>query len=349
MANANPAATATQRQSIEFVVKPTEELYLEGGLRRLPRVRKGENYPCQMQKNQAFSCLFRHYAKHNGLRKEDLVFSFVDELQPDQTPESVHLMPQDEIFVAHRKSAPMPVQTVTEKLYPQQFLTLLKTGVHSDVNFVLDEGRSVIPAHRAILSARSDYFNAMLRVGGMSESSQTDIHIDHDIASFKRMLEFIYCDNISDLPTCNAKEVVELLMTANEYIMEDLRILCEPFAAKLISMENISRLLLLTANKEPSVLRDACVQFIQDNKSALWSDDSFHKEVETNPELGLLLFHYAVNSSGSSSSFGDDGGQRKRRRCTELPENELDLVPPQLTNVNNTNTIAQSNASVQDL
>ena len=30
----------------------------------------GEPYPCQMQKNQTFSCLFRHYAKHNGLKKE---------------------------------------------------------------------------------------------------------------------------------------------------------------------------------------------------------------------------------------------------------------------------------------
>jgi RNA:NAD 2'-phosphotransferase (TPT1/KptA family) len=46
-----------------------------------------------MQKNQAFSCLFRHYAKHNGLRREDLVFTFVDELLSDQTPEIVHLMP----------------------------------------------------------------------------------------------------------------------------------------------------------------------------------------------------------------------------------------------------------------
>ena len=55
-----------------------------------------------MQKNQNFSCLFRHYAKHNGLRKEDLVFYFTDELLPDQTPESAHLMPFDEILVSHK-------------------------------------------------------------------------------------------------------------------------------------------------------------------------------------------------------------------------------------------------------
>jgi hypothetical protein len=66
-----------------------------------------------MQKTQTFSCLFRHYAKHNGLRKEgwrlcawssaelnlmtfctDLAFYFVNELLPDQVPDSVHLRPQ---------------------------------------------------------------------------------------------------------------------------------------------------------------------------------------------------------------------------------------------------------------
>ena len=82
------ARAGSSDRSVEFIVKPREDLYLEGSLRKLPRVMKGEPYPCQMQKAQTFSCLFRHYAKHNGLRKEDLVFYFTDELLPDQTPES---------------------------------------------------------------------------------------------------------------------------------------------------------------------------------------------------------------------------------------------------------------------
>jgi hypothetical protein len=58
-----------------------------------------------MQRTQSFSCLFRHYAKHNGLCKDDLVFYFTEELQPDENPELVHLQPYDEIWVEHRKSA----------------------------------------------------------------------------------------------------------------------------------------------------------------------------------------------------------------------------------------------------
>lgn len=41
-AAANRAAT-----SIEFIVKPKEDLFLEGALRILPRVNKNDPYPCK--------------------------------------------------------------------------------------------------------------------------------------------------------------------------------------------------------------------------------------------------------------------------------------------------------------
>jgi len=40
--------------SIEFIVKPTEDLYLEGSRKSLLRVTEGQEYPCQMQKDQSF-------------------------------------------------------------------------------------------------------------------------------------------------------------------------------------------------------------------------------------------------------------------------------------------------------
>lgn len=44
-----------------------------------------------MLKTQRFASLFRHYAKHHGLDKETLVFYFTEELQNEDTPESVHM------------------------------------------------------------------------------------------------------------------------------------------------------------------------------------------------------------------------------------------------------------------
>ena len=46
-------ATASNN-SIEFIVKPTEDLYLEGDLKSIRRVPEGQEYPCQMLKDQSF-------------------------------------------------------------------------------------------------------------------------------------------------------------------------------------------------------------------------------------------------------------------------------------------------------
>ena len=109
------------------------------------------------------------------------------------------------------------------RLYSEQFRSLLDSGALSDVTFLV-EGE-FISAHRAILSARSEYFHAMFRVGGMSESRSgseaSPILIPAaDRASFKRMLEFLYTNSVRDLALCSAVEIIALLTLANEYLMK---------------------------------------------------------------------------------------------------------------------------------
>ena len=130
----------------------------------------------------------------------------------------------DEIWVEHRYPAEVESKSEPEsRLYSEQFRSLLDNGALSDVTFLVD-GES-IAAHRAILSARSEYFHAMFRVGGMSESRSgseaSPIHIPSaDRASFKRMLEFLYTNTVRDLPDCSAVETIALLSLATEYLMK---------------------------------------------------------------------------------------------------------------------------------
>jgi len=165
----------------------------------------GTEYPCQMQKNQNFSCLFRHYAKHNGLRKEDLVFYFTDELLPDQTPESAHLMPFDEILVSHKTKKINEINPLlAATAFVDQFKLLLFSESHSDIRFYFKATDEYIYAHKAVLSARSQYFNAMFRrESGMKESKNNIIEI-HDYTKdiFSLMLEFIYSNRICNIDSC---------------------------------------------------------------------------------------------------------------------------------------------------
>ncbi|CAM9317507.1 unnamed protein product, partial [Phaeothamnion confervicola] len=77
----NTARQAPLEEHVEFVVKAAEDLILEGTERRIVRVRAGTPYSCLMLKQQRFSSLFRHYAKHHGLKKDDLAYYFTEELQ----------------------------------------------------------------------------------------------------------------------------------------------------------------------------------------------------------------------------------------------------------------------------
>lgn len=130
----------------------------------------------------------------------------------------------DEIWVEHRYPAETESKADPEvRLYSEQFRSLLDSGALSDVTFLV-EGES-ISAHRAILSARSEYFHAMFRVGGMSESRSgseaSPVLIPAaDRASFKRMLEFLYTNSVRDLALCSAVEIIALLTLANEYLMK---------------------------------------------------------------------------------------------------------------------------------
>lgn len=253
----------------------------------------------------------------------------------------------DEIWVEHRKSFEEEEKAdSSHKFYGDQLRSLLHTGMHSDVTFVMNDDTSV-HAHRAILSARSVYFEAMFRIGGMSESSQKEIMVTHDAANFKRMLEFIYSNSVSDLATVSSNEVIALLCMANEYLLSDLRELCENRAATMINMQNISKLLLLSAGHNASVLKDACGDFVQRHRSDLAADPIFRQDIEANSELGLLLFESSIPKANMVGGEGGGSSSKKRRRTSDPAEADLDLVPPHL-NGNPTNTISQSNANVQD-
>ena len=303
-------------RSVEFIVKPREDLYLEGSLRKLPRVMKGEPYPCQMQKAQTFSCLFRHYAKHNGLRKEDLVFYFTDELLPDQTPESVHLMIQDEIWVEHRKS-PEPIKEVEidHHFYSESFRYLLDNPVHSDVKFVFGDTKdesNEISSHKAILSARSEYFRAMFKKGGMSESAQNTVNIDgYEKTIFTKMLEYIYTNTIKNLEDCPSNEIESLLIMANEYCLDVLQSMCEVAASRMISFDNVSRFTILCTSYEVPILKQSCKTFLNLNMQQLRRDEKFRREVEECPQLGLFLFDAWPEDTASSNL------NLKKRKITE--------------------------------
>lgn len=289
-----------------------------------------------MQKTQNFSCLFRHYAKHNGLRKDDLVFYFTDELQQDQTPETVHLMPQDEIWVSHRKRVETPKEVEnTSDNFTVSLRNMLKLENHSDVVFYVGPNSEKVIGHKAILSARSEYFAAMFSKG-MYESTSSIVRInDHDVATFQRALEFIYSNQIQDLENCDAVTIINLIMLANEYILEDLKKLCSQCVAKLLHVDNIGRFMSLCSNYHVVNLRETCLNFVRGHYAELRSNPLFCAEIEQSPELGLLLLEaLPIGTSPSSGTFDSISDQSRKRARVDDNVGRTHEIPSQSTSSN---------------
>ena len=228
-------------------------------------------------------------------------------------------MHQDVISVSHRKNEIVEIKTeLNDRTFTENFYVLLQNGSHSDIAFLIGEAKDEIKAHKAILSARSQYFNAMFREGGMSESNMSRIVIkDHDKLTFFRMLEFIYSNEIRDIDKCSPDEVISLLMMANEYVLDDLRLLCQQTAKKLVSIENIGKFLLLSQHNNAEGLKKACEIFIRGNKKELKKNATFKQEMLDNPELGLLAFE------ADDDDCSDIGSKRRRNGSSKdvVPEN----------------------------
>jgi hypothetical protein len=227
-----------------------------------------------MQKNQTFSCLFRHYAKHNGLDKESLVFTFLCELEGDQLPESVHLLSGDEIFVAHRRGSPSLDESqaclASQQLLLQHMEAMMRDSSCWDVSFIfVNESGAEVGANKCVLCNRSPYFAAMFRGCPMLESIQNRVEVvNYTQSTFLAMLEYMYTGRVRGLARMDLTQCTNLMLMANEYGLEDLNEQCQHAAGRLVSPDSLSRMFTLGEDMNGVILLGYVkVRFNRWNKS----------------------------------------------------------------------------------
>ena len=115
----------------------------------------------------------------------------------------------------------------------QQLGHLLDNGNGADVTFEVDG--QILCAHKCILATRSPVFLAQF-FGPMKEKSDATIKIEEmEAPVFKEMLHFIYNDSFPELEEKEGSDekqetklmAQELLVAANRYGLERLKVICE--------------------------------------------------------------------------------------------------------------------------
>ncbi|KAJ4767978.1 BTB/POZ/MATH-domain protein [Rhynchospora pubera] len=154
----------------------------------------------------------------------------------------------------------------------QHLVHLLESKEGADVTFVV-KGES-FKAHRCVLAARSSVFRAELF--GCMREKWTDTITIHDIEPpvFKSMLCFIYSDSLPGLGGINSKDgdndsenqqlrlAQHLLVAADRYDLDRLKLLCEDLLCKNLDVSTVASTLILAEERNCKQLKAACLRFM---------------------------------------------------------------------------------------
>ncbi|KAG7378318.1 BTB and MATH domain-containing protein 41, partial [Phytophthora pseudosyringae] len=324
-----PMNRSVRPENVEFTVKAAEDLVLTGKERSIVRVAANNMYSCLMQKTQRFSSLFRHYSKHHGLPRESLDFFFTNRLDPEDSPESVHLQKvasdANDIILVRRRVAPttLTLPSHSDEAYFATMRELFLSGVGSDITLEVGPDSEILQAHRLILTTRCEIFEAMFRPGAMKESEDGVVRIeDHSPEMVSKMLEFIYTNRVLDLAKLNSNQLIDLLTLSEQYLLLPLKHLCEVAAQEVLSVGNVGRFLCAAEKFNAAYLKEYCLDFFMDHTSEIIDDENFREEIESCPSMALTIVRASAGTTRSSSE-----PVQKRRRLN-MPFDEPEYLSP---------------------
>ncbi|VAI03809.1 unnamed protein product [Triticum turgidum subsp. durum] len=177
------------------------------------------------------------------------------------------------------------------------FGKLLLEGKGSDVTFSV--GGKTFAAHKIILVARSHVFEAEL-YGGMKETKAESITVeDMQPAAFKALLHFVYTDSLPDVGDFGGDDYVEmirhLLVAADRYAMDRLKLICQNILGKNLAMETLATTLALADHHNCDRLKEVCIEFIasKDEMDALMATQGYSNLKRTFPSVLIDVFEKA--------------------------------------------------------
>jgi speckle-type POZ protein len=132
-----------------------------------------------------------------------------------------------------------------------------------DVTFLV--GGEEFSAHSSVVAARSPVFEAELN--SATRAAGEYVRIDDMLPEvFDSLLDFAYTDSLPEMAGAEESTMAEhLLVAADRFGMQDLKVICEEqLLCTDINEDTIAKMLKLAVQHHCSLLRDACIEFLED-------------------------------------------------------------------------------------
>ncbi|CAN6282658.1 unnamed protein product [Urochloa humidicola] len=137
-----------------------------------------------------------------------------------------------------------------------------------DADVVFQVGGDEFSAHRSVLAARSPVFEAeLLRATREDGTTAVDcIRIDDMLPDvFENLLNFAYTDLLPDMDGTEGPMMAEhLLVAADRFNMQDLKLICEEKLCSNINEDTIANMLRFAEQHQCRLLKDACIEFLEE-------------------------------------------------------------------------------------
>lgn len=179
-------------------------------------------------------------------------------------------------------TADLAISCVSKNLYAD-FSSALNNGKFSDV--ILVSGGQKFRVHKGILASRSSVFDTMFKKSTMEGMNEVSIDDVSPIVLWE-FLRFIYTGDIVNLDI----RVEELFVVADKYDVPLLTDLCETHMIYNLTIENVSRVLILGHNHSKPELKKNAMRFIAENGDQVIKDVEWKKVEAKYPMLVVEAF-----------------------------------------------------------
>lgn len=179
----------------------------------------------------------------------------------------------------------------------------------SDVKILCRDG--VLSCHSCILAARSPVFKAMF-THPTTENETGSIQLeDTDKSTMNKLLQYLYTGEL-----CPELVNVDLLIVADKYDVQDLKVLCEEQLVKRLIMKNCVELLIVGDRHNAAELKRVAKAFIVSHSSHFLGVPDWKRKLLPFPNLLTEILEDVISSPPPA----------KRRRIENL--SPVSLSPP---------------------
>lgn len=158
---------------------------------------------------------------------------------------------------------------------------------HKDSDFTIRMPGKEFHVHKAILSARSSYFTAMLSSGMKEQATNSADISDCEEEVFEQFLLFLYSNQVKDLTYSRA---IQLYILADKYDSGDLRRFCVNFLQKTVCPCSFCDILSLALKYDIEPLKSTAERVFLKQAEAILRTDEWASLMKENPVATNEMF-----------------------------------------------------------